>query len=292
MALFRDRRVFPRWSFIDSRSLPRPRYAKDENSAASVPTPPESPTEIVSPLDVDVWTEPEPAAVQAARPEGPQLLPQRAMLAVAPVSWIEERRNWFAEGDWPTEASDEAVQLAATHPDRPYTAPVHPGLPAVSPAEVRARHGRGFSSLTRLRRRRRRGHEQAKRRTDIDLVALEAALDSAAAAIGEGLVHAVVWHATTGLALASRGDAAPELASVWHLATREVHATLPHADLPDAGSYHLVGLADRRLAVLLHVHPDLGACVTVDLDVVTVATLLSTAVPQLSSTLAATSTEY
>jgi hypothetical protein len=67
---------------------------------------------------------------------------------------------------------------------------------------------------------------------------------------------------------------------------------LPHADLPDAGTYHLVGLADRRLAVLLHVHPDLGACVTVDLDVVAVDSLLASSLPKLSSDLAATSRGY
>jgi hypothetical protein len=40
------------------------------------------------------------------------------------------------------------------------------------------------------------------------------------------------------------------------------------------------------------VHPDLGACVTVDLELVAVDTLLATAVPQLSGALAATSREY
>jgi hypothetical protein len=315
MALFRDRRVFPRWSFIDSRSLARPRYARDENSAESVPTPPEPPTEPISGPEVEVWREPQNAAapvestpsfvqqtsapvvqgafvVHAAEPEGPDVLPQRAIPEVAPVSWIEERRNWFAESDWPTEASEESVQLAGTHPDRPYVAPLHPGLPAVSPAEVRASHGRGFSSMTRRHRRRRHAHEQAQRRADIDLVALEAALDDAAQGLGDGLVHLVVWHAVTGLPLASRGESSPEVASVWHGATRDVRATLPHADLPDSGSYHLVGLAGRRLAILLHVHPDLGACVTVDLELVAVDTLLATAVPQLSGALAATSREY
>ena len=312
MALFRDRRVFPRWSFIDSRTLPRPRRAKDENSAVSVQSPPEPPTETISGPEVEVWSEPESASAPVVRPilvaaphpdpapapslqavpDPPDAMPQRAMMETAPVSWIEERRNWFAEEDWPTEASDESVQLASTHPDRPYTPSPHPGLPAVSPAEVRAKHGRGFSSLTRRQRRRRHGHEQQQRRTDIDLVALEAALDDAAAAIGGGLVHVVVWHAVTGLPLASRGDASPELASAWHGATREVRATLPHADLPDAGSYHVVGLADHHLAVLLHVHPDLGACVTVDLQIVAVDPLLSATVPGLSYALAATSKEY
>lgn len=308
MALFRDRRVFPRWSFIDSRTLPRPRHAKDENSAASVTSPPEPLTETVSGPDVDVWSEqeaastarpvpspPEPALappVQAAQSDPPAAQPQRAMMETAPVSWIEERRNWFAADEWPTEASEEAVQLASTHPNRPYTPVLHAGLPPVSPAEVRARHGRGFSSLTRRQRRRRHAHQQEQRRTDIDLVALEAALDEAAAAIGDGFVHAVVWHATTGLQLASRGDAAPELASAWHGATREVRATLPHADLPDADGYHVVGLAGGHLAVLLHVHPDLGACVTVDLQVVALDPLLSATVPRLSSALAATSREY
>lgn len=294
MALFRDRRVFPRWSFIDSRTLPRPRHAKDENSPESAPTPPDAPSESISGPDIDVWHESErpPApAVRTAEPDAPDPLPQRAMLEVAPVSWIEERRKWFAQDYWPTEASDEAVQLAGTRPERPYTPPLHPGLP-VGPAEVRARQGRGFSSLTRRHRRRRHHHEQEQRRTEIDLPALEAALDAASAAMGEGLVDLVVWHTSTGLALASRGTATPELASAWHAATREVRAMLPHADLPDAGTYHLVGLADRRLAVLLHVHPDLGACVTVDLDVVAVDSLLASSLPQLSSDLAATSRGY
>jgi hypothetical protein len=303
MALFRDRRVFPRWSFIDSRTLARPRRAKDENGPETVPSPPETPTESISGPDIDVWHEPQRTAappvqpiapaIQAAEPEGPVAQLRRAVPDAAPVSWAEERRNWFAEHDWPTEASEEAVQLAGTHPDRPYTPPLHPGLP-VSPAEVRARQGRGFSSLTRRHRRRRHGHghEQEQRRTDIDILALEAALDTASAAVGDGLVDLVVWHASTGLALASRRDAAPELASAWHAAAREVQAMLPHADLPDAGTYHLVGLADRRLAVLVHVHPDLGACITVDLDLVAVDNLLSSVLPRLSSDLAATSRGY
>jgi hypothetical protein len=295
MALFRDRRVFPRWAFIDSRSLPRPRYAKDGTSAESVPTPPDAPSELDSAPEVEVHREPQPVpapSVRTAEVWLPEAQPQRAIPQAAPVSWIAERRNWFAEHDWPTQPSDEAVQLASTHPDLPYVAPPYPGLPAVSPAEVRARHGRGFSSLTRRRRRRHHGHEQPGRRTDIDLVALEVALDAATSAIGDGLLHVVVWHAATGLALASRGNPSPELAAVWHGATREVRATLPHADLPAAGSYHLVGLEDRRLAVLVHADPDLGACLMVDLDVVAVDTLLATAVPQLRGALAATSREY
>lgn len=295
MALFRDRRVFPRWSFIDSRNLPRPRYAKDENSAASVPTPPETPTEVTSAPEVEVWREPSAVTapiVHAVEHDASKVLPMRALMEVAPVSWLEERRRWFAEDHWPTEASDEAVQLAWTHPSRPYTAPLHPGLPPVSPAEVRARHGRGFSSPNRRRRHGRHGHEPERLRTDIDLVALDGALEAAAAAIGDGLVHAVVWHAMTGLPLASRGDASPEIASAWHRAVRDVRDTLPHADLPDPGSYHLVGLADRRLALLLHVHPDLGACVTVDLEVVAVDRLLSQTLPRLIDALAATSRVY
>jgi hypothetical protein len=293
MALFRDRRVFPRWSFIDSRTLARPRRAKDENGAESVPTPDEPMAEVAP--------EPEPTieALSATEPITPPVIeavpdpePDRAVAEVAPVSWIEERRAWFATGDWPTEASEDAVQLAGTHPDRPYTPPLHAGVPADSPAEVRARHGRGFASLTRRHRRRRHGHEQVQRRTDIDLAALEAALDSAASSVGDGLVDVVVWHAATGLALASRGQVTLEHASLWHGATREVRATLPHADLPDAASYHLVGLADRRLAVLLHTNRDLGACITVDLDLVLIDALLSTAVPQLNDALAATSREY
>jgi len=292
MALFRDRRAFPRWSFIDSRTLARPRRAKDENSAESVPTPDEPVAEVAA--------APEPA-VEAIRAPEPitapviEVIPDPVPLRVAdvaPVSWIEERRAWFAAGDWPTEASEDAVQLAGTHPYRPYIPPVHGGLPADSPAEVRARHGRGFASLSRRHRRRRHGHEQVQRRTDIDLTALEAALDSAASTVGDGLVDVVVWHATTGLALASRGQVTPEHASLWHGATREVRATLPHADLPDAASYHLVGLADRRLAVLLHTNRDLGACITVDLDLVVVDALLTIAVPQLGDALAATSREY
>lgn len=293
MALFRDRRAFPRWSFIDSRTLARPRRAKDENSAESVPTPDE-------PI-VEVAPQPEPTveATRAGEPiTGPavEAIPEavraRPAADVAPVSWIEERRAWFATGDWSTEASEDAVQLAGTHPDRPYIPPVHAGLPADSPAEVRARHGRGFASLSRRHRRRRHGHEQVQRRTNIDLAALEAALDSAASTVGAGLVDLVVWHAATGLELASRGQVTPEHASLWHGATREVRATLPHADLPDAASYHLVGLADRRLAVLLHTNRDLGACLTVDLDLVVVDALLTTAVPQLNDALAATSREY
>jgi hypothetical protein len=295
MALFRDRRVFPRWAFIDSRALPRPRYAKDGTSAESLPTPSEALSEADSPA-VEAEREPQPASAPAANTaevRAPESQPQRAMRHAAPVTWIEERRNWFAEHDWPTQPSDEAVQLASTHPDRPYVAPLYRGLPAVSPAEARARHGRGFSSLTRRRRRRRHhGHEQPRRRTDIDLAALEVALDAATATLGDGMLQVVVWHASTGLALASRGDPSPELAAVWHEATRDIRAALPHADLPAAGSYHLVGLEDRRLAVLLHADPDLGACLTVDLDVVAVDSLLATAVPQLRGALAATSREY
>lgn len=295
MALFRDRRAFPRWSFIDSRTLARPRYAKDEKSPESVPTPDEPMVEEAPELEptIEAATPPEPATAPLIHAV-PDPEPVRAVAEVAPVSWIEERRAWFAAGDWPTEASEDAVQLAGTHPDRPYIPPVHAGLPADGPAEVRARHGRGFASLTRRHRRKRHAHEQVQvqRRTDIDIAALEAALDSAASTVGDGLVDVVVWHATTGLALASRGQVSPEHASLWHGATREVRAALPHADLPDAASYHLVGLADGRLAVLLHTNRDLGACITVDLDLVAVDALLTTAVPQLNDALAATSREY
>ena len=293
MALFRDRRVFPRWSFIDSSSLPRPRRAKDGHSAASGPTPPERIDEEArgadTPVEAGRATGPVPPPATEAIPDTELV---RGALDLAPSTWLEERRAWFAAGDWPTEASEEAGQLAGTHPSRPYTAPLHPGLPTDRPAEVRARYGRGFSSLTRRRRRRRHGSEHRQRRTTIDLEALEAALDAAVSAVGDGLVALVVWHATTGLALASRGHVAPEHAPLWHGATQEVRAALPYADLPEAGPYQLVGLADRRLAVLLHANPDLGACVTVDLDRVCVNALLATAVPQLSEALAAASKEY
>ena len=122
--------------------------------------------------------------------------------------------------------------------------------------------------------------------------ALDGIVEALRQRVGDSLVALVVWHAATGLELASRGQVTPEHASLWHGATREVRATLPHADLPDAASYYLVGLADRRLAVLLHTNRDLGACITVDLDLVVVDALLTTAVPQLNAALAATSREY
>ncbi|MGV8849148.1 MAG: hypothetical protein ACOH16_06345 [Propionibacteriaceae bacterium] len=206
--------------------------------------------------------------------------------------WLAERQAWFAEtGDWPTEASDESVQLAATHPTRPYVAPDYPGLPAQSPAEVRARHGRGFSTHRRRRRKRHHGHEVEKRRVDIDLVALDAALDATETHVGEGLVDLVVWHTTTGLPLAARG-VDPVTATLWHQASRDVRAMLPYADLPELGSYHLVGLADRRLAVLVHAGADLGACVTVDLTAVSVNDVMTIAIPRLHESLVAASREY
>jgi hypothetical protein len=67
---------------------------------------------------------------------------------------------------------------------------------------------------------------------------------------------------------------------------------LPHADLPELGSYHLVGLADGRLAVLVHAGADLGACVTVDLASVSVNDLMTVAIPQLHESLSAASREY
>jgi hypothetical protein len=206
--------------------------------------------------------------------------------------WLAERQAWFAEtGDWPTEASDESVQLASTHPTRPYVAPDYPGLPTQSPAEVRARHGRGFSTHRRRRRKRHHGHEVEKRRVDIDLVALDAALDATETHVGEGLVDLVVWHTTTGLPLAARG-ADPVTATLWHQASRDVRAMLPYADLPELGSYHLVGLADRRLAVLVHAGADLGACVTVDLTAVSVNDVMTIAIPRLHESLVAASREY
>ena len=114
-------------------------------------------------------------------------------------------------------------------------APAYPGLPTQSPAEVRARHGRGFSMHRRRRRKRHHGHEVVKHRVDIDLVALAAALDATETHVGEGLVDIVVWHTTTGLPLAARG-ADPVTATLWHQASRDVRATLPYADLPELGS--------------------------------------------------------
>jgi hypothetical protein len=206
--------------------------------------------------------------------------------------WLAERQAWFAEsGDWSTEATDESVQLAATQPTRPYVAPAYPGMPADSPAEVRARHGRGFSTHRRRRRKRHHGHEVEKRRIDIDLVAPDAALDATETRVGRGLVDLVVWHTPTGLPLAARG-VDPVTGTLWHQASRDVRASLPYADLPDLGAYHLVGLADRRLAVLVHAGADLGACVTVDLATVSVNDLMATTIPQLHESLVAASREF
>jgi hypothetical protein len=347
MALFRDRRGFPRWSFIDSRNLPRPRHAKDDKAldqeATSPTSAPPAPADQATVPVVKVHAaldeflsrdpsatpyRPEPAAAvpPAKEPvswESPEQepgstlqsadSPESADSASSALSgdsadedtieipvmvdestehWLAERQAWFAEsGDWPTEASDESVQLAATHPTRPYVAPDYPGLPVASPAEVRARHGRGFSTHRRRRRKRHHGHEVVKRRVDIDLAALDAALDATETHVGQGLVDVVVWHTTTGLPLAARG-ADPVTATLWHQAGRDMRAMLPHADLPELGSYHLVGLADRRLAVLVHVGADLGACVTVDLAIVSVNDLMATAIPRLHDSLAAASREY
>lgn len=337
MALFRDRRGFPRWSFIDSRNFPRPRHAKDDKALDQEPTSPTSappapadpaavpvvkihaaldeflnrdpsatpyqsqPAAAVQPVKTPVsWESPEQepgSTLQSAdSPEsaGPDedTIEIPDMVDESTEHWLAERQAWFAgSGDWPTEASDESVQLAATHPTRPYVAPDYPGLPAASPAEVRARHGRGFSTHRRRRRRRHHGHEVVRRRVDIDLAALDAALDATQTHVGQGLVHVVVWHTTTGLPLAARG-VDPVTATLWHQAGRDMRAMLPHADLPELGSYHLVGLADRRLAVLVHVGADLGACVTVDLAMVSVNDLMATAIPRLHDSLAAASREY
>lgn len=295
MALFRDRRGFPRWSFIDSRSLPRPRRAKDDKASDEEPTSassaPQGPVDPEYPAVVKIH----PALDEflSGDASAPPSDAEPAELAPPPHGhWLAERQAWFADtGDWPTEASEEAVQLAATHPTRPYVAPDYPGLPAHSPAEVRARHGRGFSTHRRRRRKRHHGHEVEKRRVDIDLAALDAALDATETHVGEGLVDLVVWHTTTGLPLAARG-VDPVTATLWHQASRDVRAMLPYADLPELGSYHLVGLADRRLAVLVHAGADLGACVTVDLTVVSVNDMMTIAIPQLHESLVAASREY
>jgi hypothetical protein len=312
MALFRDRRGFPRWSFIDSRSLPHPRRAKDDKapddeptSASSAPqvpvsweTPDEETATSLESADSPASAESSVSSDSAGSASTGDTADDADTIAIPAVAdepsvhWLAERRAWFAEsGDWPTEASDESVQLAATHPKSPYVAPDYPGLPAASPAEVRARHGRGFSTHRRRRRKRHHGHEAEKRRVDIDLAALDAALDATETHLGDGLVDLVVWHATTGLPLAARG-VDPVTATLWHQATRDVRAMLPYADLPALGSYHLIGLADRRLAVLVHAGADLGACVTVDLAVVSVNDLMTTAIPQLHESLAAASREY
>lgn len=338
MALFRDRRGFPRWSFIDSRSLPSPRHAKENtvlepppnvapgpaadapapvvkvhaaldeflNRDASSPVePPVDPTPPARVKPVVSWESPEPEPQPEPEPEPqpapepetatpePSVLrvPEAPQLPEGYETWLDERRDWFGAHDgWPVEATEESVQLAGTHPPRPYIAPSFPGLPVDSPAEVRARHGRGFSSFSRRRRRRRHGHEVEQRRADIDLAAIENALDQTAQAVGDALVDVVVWHSTTGLPLAGRGTD-PVAASLWHHATRDVRSTLPYADLPELGPYHLVGLADRRLAVLVHASPDLGACVTVELDVVAVDVLLGSTIPTLHESLAAASQE-
>ena len=80
------------------------------------------------------------------------------------------------------------------------------------------------------------------------------ALDATEAHVGVGLVDLVVWHTTTGLPLAARG-VDPVTAALWHQASRDMRAMLPYAGLPELGAYHLVGLADRRLAVLVHAGP-------------------------------------
>lgn len=364
MALFRDRRGFPRWSFIDSRSLPSPRHARDDKAPDEEPTStssaPQSPVDpanapvvkIHAALDEVLSRDPsaaapaapaqsltapvswEPAEAESASslesadsPESPEpheadspdfpecadgresadssdstssgdsadaadAIEIPAVVGEPTEHWLAERQAWFAEsGDWPTVPSDESVQRAASHPTRPYLAPDYPGLPSDSPAEVRARHGRGFSTHRRRRRRRHHGHEVEKRRTDIDLAALDAALDATETHIGDGLVHVVVWHTTTGLPLAARG-VDPVTATLWHQASRDMRVMLPYADMPELGSYHLVGLADRRLAVLVHASADLGACVTVDLATVSVNDLMATAIPQLHESLAAASKDY
>lgn len=322
MALFRDRRGFPRWSFIDSRSLPRPRRAQDDRSAPSPWTPapdPDVETEEVSdqglvedliresvaatPWDPqapwspdgsgpdDDWDDEDDDEYGDDSPSSPAAHddPTGTEDVAAHGSWLDERRAWFLRGDWPTEPTDDAVEAARQHPERPYEPRPHPGLPADPPALVRAQHGRGFSMRHHRRRRRPHHHEPEARRTDVDLAALVEAVDELVVGVGDAMIDLVVWHTASGLALSHRGGV-PESAPLWHGATRDLVQTLPHADLSAPGTYHLVGLGYNRLAVLVDTAA-LGACLTVDLQSVDLDRLLSGSVPALHDALVASTKE-
>lgn len=288
MALIRDRRAFPRWSFVDSREPALPRRAiiirstvpdQDWHRAST-----KSATASVA--------EPENEQAKTNTP-GTATKPQLNLSAAAQAedSGFVDIHDWFAAHDWPTTASVAAVQLATPRGRSPREQ-LPPGLPTASPAEVRAKNGRGFSSLAHVSRRRRRGQSQVKRRSDVDVAALEAAIATAALAFGERLEHIVVWHDETGLPLASHGNHNPELAPTWHRAMRDVRVGLSHTDLSAPGSYQLLGLSEQRLAVLIQAPPVLGACVTLDLSDAAMDNLLATALPSLRSALIATSRRY
>ena len=120
MALFRDRRGFPRWSFIDSRSLPRPRHAKDDKAFDQEPTSPASappaPMDPAKPPVVrihaalDDFLSRDPSAVVTPEPVA------AAATLKAPVSWespVEESGVSLRSADSP-----ESAEQAPRRPPR------------------------------------------------------------------------------------------------------------------------------------------------------------------------------
>ncbi|MDO5286140.1 MAG: hypothetical protein Q4G45_04885 [Actinomycetia bacterium] len=194
------------------------------------------------------------------------------------VNVIEQLREWMeSHGDWPVAPTDEAVDLASTsHPDRTYPQPEYGGLPKEPPAVVRAKNGRGFGGTLLNRRRRRKVKPRPP--LELDRQRLDEVLTETRESVGEALIDLTVFEARTGLLLASDGGTVATTA-LWHRASHDLTETLRHADLPRLGGYYLVRLTGGRIAVVVNAHPDLGACLTLDLEQVQLGEVLKHTIP-------------
>lgn len=194
------------------------------------------------------------------------------------VNVIEQLREWMeSHGDWPVAPTDEAVDLASTsHPDRTYPQPEYGGLPKEPPGVVRAKNGRGFGGTLLNRRRRRKAKPRPP--LELDRQRLDEVLTETRESVGAALIELTVFEARTGLLLASDGGTVATTA-LWHRASHDLTETLRHADLPRLGGYYLVRLTGGRIAVVVNAHPDLGACLTLDLEQVQLGEVLKHTIP-------------
>ena len=275
-----------------------------ENMPAPVPEPVSAPTpdpvsvvmpaesvSVPDPVSVVVPAESVPVSTPKPAPAGTgQRRPLKAQVnleALEPgqVNLIEQLREWMADqGDWPGAATEEAVDRASTsHPDRVCPRPAYRGLPSQSPAVVRAKNGRGFGGLLLNRRRRRRARPRPP--LELDVNRLDEVLTETRESLGAGLIAATIFEAQTGLPLATdRGTVAAT--AMWHRASHDLTGSLRHADLPGLGGYYLVKLTGGRIAVVVHAHPDLGACLTFDLDQVPLGEVLQRTIPSVRQAVA------
>jgi len=121
---------------------------------------------------------------------------------------------------------------------------------------------------------------------DIDITALEKAVEEAKSVLRDGLSATDIWDRETGLSLAGHNPQ-PEAVALFNQLTNEMSTTLSGSGFPALNRYYLLDLDGGNTVVVQRHRDDLMSGMLLDASKVNLGILVSVVMPKLTAAIEA-----